>query len=92
MGKVQISEFDPKQGRAYLVDSTFAYAETLLVIDWIIAGFTGSSTTSFMSEKLTPWTALNVSTSSVEVLAVRNVDIPKKNGTFTSIQYHQWRS
>lgn len=29
MGKVQISEFDPVKGRAYLVDSTFAYAENL---------------------------------------------------------------
>ena len=29
MGKIQISEFDPVKGRAYLVDSTFAYAENL---------------------------------------------------------------
>ena len=29
MGKVQISEFDPVKGRAYLVDSTFSYAENL---------------------------------------------------------------
>lgn len=29
MGKVQITEFDPIQGRVYLVDTNFVYAENL---------------------------------------------------------------